>query len=240
MPHPHPRNANAATGRNANPNRIELAPRKGQANGAGLKLGRPPRERANEIGRRLLDIAETMFLERGYDGTSMTLLAARAHIGKQTLYKRHPNKAALFREVVARRLDGVQIGNADENGPDPVTDLKNLGIQILALLQDRTFIGLHRIVIAEALAFPELANAVLGTLQTVFIERCAFRIARAQERGICKPADPLELGRHFFWSLAGDRLIGALCGVRANDGALDQDLETRWKLFLDAVLIRRP
>jgi hypothetical protein len=39
------------------------------------KIGRPPRQRASEVDTRILDAAHEVFLERGFDGASIDLIA---------------------------------------------------------------------------------------------------------------------------------------------------------------------
>ena len=66
--------------------------------------GRPTRAAAAERDERLLDIATTMFMEQGFEATSMDGLAEAAAVGKATLYARWADKAALFADVLRRRI----------------------------------------------------------------------------------------------------------------------------------------
>ena len=55
----------------------------------------------------ILDIAEEVFAELGYEGTQVKLVASRAKISLSTLYSHFSNKMALYRAVHARRLDAL-------------------------------------------------------------------------------------------------------------------------------------
>jgi AcrR family transcriptional regulator len=67
----------------------------------------PPRRRAAHLGperRRplVLDAALTLFVERGYRGTSMDAIAAAAGVTKPVVYECYPSKAELFAALLER------------------------------------------------------------------------------------------------------------------------------------------
>src|SRR5678815_821106 len=49
----------------------------------------------------VVDAARTLFLRKGYAGTTMEEIAAQAGLTKRTVYNNYGDKEALFREVVA-------------------------------------------------------------------------------------------------------------------------------------------
>lgn len=66
---------------------------------AAYKHGRVPRELRE---RQLLELAEELFAERGYEGTSMDELARRAGISKPVVYSLVGSKEELFRRCFDR------------------------------------------------------------------------------------------------------------------------------------------
>jgi len=79
-------------------------------------------------------------------------LAAAARVTKRTLYSYCGNKAGVFTEM-QRRLAATVSGDA------PAHDtLASLATRIVLRLHSAEMIGLHRLVIAESLRFPELAR----------------------------------------------------------------------------------
>ncbi len=61
----------------------------------------PPRERARSARRQaLLETAEQVFAERGFEGATMAEIAARAGYSAGNLYNVFEGKEALFREVI--------------------------------------------------------------------------------------------------------------------------------------------
>ena len=66
---------------------------------------RAPSLRSLETRARILDAAELLFAERGFDGTSMRDIATEAETRVGLVSHHAGNKAALFHVVVARRAD---------------------------------------------------------------------------------------------------------------------------------------
>lgn len=66
--------------------------------------GRPTREEAEARDARLLDVATRLFMERGFDGTSIDAVAEAAGISKPTVYARYDDKRDLFAAVLRKRI----------------------------------------------------------------------------------------------------------------------------------------
>jgi AcrR family transcriptional regulator len=63
------------------------------------KLGRPPRVKAHDTRRRLLDIARGVYAERGYDAATNKEIADIAHMTTAALYYHFPSKRDLYLAV---------------------------------------------------------------------------------------------------------------------------------------------
>ncbi|NMI00126.1 TetR/AcrR family transcriptional regulator [Pseudonocardia acidicola] len=75
----------------------------GQAPGAPPRRGRP---RDTTRDTAILDSTVALLLEVGYDQLSVESVAARAGVGKATIYRRYPDKAAMVAAAVDRRGPG--------------------------------------------------------------------------------------------------------------------------------------
>jgi AcrR family transcriptional regulator len=129
------------------------------------RLGRPPRELAGQVGERILAAAQTVFLERGFDGASMDEIAEVARAGKPTIYARFPQKEALFAAVVARLVrrnteSVVAAGLASDANQGTEKRLATVGAALLRNVLTCETVGLIRSTVAEARRFPELASTV--------------------------------------------------------------------------------
>ncbi len=129
--------------------------------------GRPTRAAAAQRDERLLEIATTMFMEQGFEATSMEKLAEAAAIGKATLYARYADKAALFADVLRRRILQVygpleeEFGRA-ENSDDLATTLARVADRLIAMSLTENSVTLGRILSAQGPRFPDLARLALN------------------------------------------------------------------------------
>lgn len=85
------------------------------------------REQAEETRTRVLDAAWALFVERGYDGTSIAAIAKTASVSQETIYARFGNKRTLLGEVVQRAVRG--------RDPKPIPE--QAGPRALAELRDQ-------------------------------------------------------------------------------------------------------
>jgi len=64
------------------------------------------REQAEQTRQRILDAAAALFQARGYDGTSISAVAAEAGVAEETVYARFGNKRTLLGELAQRAVRG--------------------------------------------------------------------------------------------------------------------------------------
>jgi TetR/AcrR family transcriptional repressor of mexJK operon len=152
----------------------------------------------------ILEAATTLFLRKGYLGTSMDEIAALASVSKQTVYKHFADKERLFSEIVVSAVkeasDPVhaEVIDLKESG-DVEADLRDLARRQLALVMQPRLMQLRRLVIGEAGRFPELGRTFYeqGPQRTVRALAAAFE--RLAERGILQLDDPALAAAHFNW-----------------------------------------
>jgi AcrR family transcriptional regulator len=124
------------------------------------RLGRPPKDLAGDVAGRILNAAEQVFLERGFQSASIDEIAARAPASKPTIYGHFAGKEALFAAVVARIIDGLtKLERYTPEGRTVQDKLTSLGIEMV----ERTVaesVGVFRATIAEAQRFPNLSRRV--------------------------------------------------------------------------------
>jgi TetR/AcrR family transcriptional regulator, mexJK operon transcriptional repressor len=168
----------------------------------------PTREEAEARDVRLLDVATRLFMERGFDGTSIDAVAEAAGLSKPTVYARYLDKRDLFAAVlrgwIRRWLAPVSAAaeaEATETGPKSIkTTLHELSRHTVAYTLAPEAGALQRILLAQAVQFPELAKLANeeGWLRAV---RGVARILRqSAARGHIKVDDP-ELAANMFLNL---------------------------------------
>lgn len=114
----------------------------------------------------ILDAATQLFLELGYDRSSLTQVAARAGVSKATLFKQFPTKAELFEAMVLAAGGTAEPELLAPPAGDFHAGLFSLGAAYADLLARPRMTDLIRAVIAESARFPELREQTFnfGTL----------------------------------------------------------------------------
>ncbi|WP_330237628.1 TetR/AcrR family transcriptional regulator [Streptomyces sp. NBC_00525] len=159
-------------------------------------------ERSARKHQAILEAGTTVFLNKGYAGTSMDDIAKLAAVSKQTVYKHFSDKEKLFAEIVLATTDRIDamvdlVADIPADAGALTENLTQLARQFLTALTRPQVIQLRRLVIANADAFPELGAAwyeqgferVLATLADTF--------RRLTEQGLLKTPDPLLAAHHF-------------------------------------------
>lgn len=122
--------------------------------------GRPSREEAAALTRRIVETATELFLRHGFEKTSMDMVSAEAGISKPTIYARFANKADLFEAAVTelgqRKMDELEAIVVSKNNASG--RLHDLARQLLDIMIGPQVIALERIIAGEAHQFPELAH----------------------------------------------------------------------------------
>lgn len=162
------------------------------------------------------EAAKQVFLREGY-GASMDLVAAEAGVSKQTVYHHFGSKEELFRTVVEALSEEfltvlVEGRRVDD---DPAETLHQLARRFLALVLAPSSLALHRMLVAEAPRFPDLARAVYAAGPAQAISRFAAYLEEQNRRGKLAVADPTLAAEQFFGGLTGQIQLRALLGVRA-------------------------
>ena len=182
---------------------------------AGDENSREPSGRSQRKRLAILQAAETLFLERGFDGVSVEEVAASAEVSKQTIYKQFESKAALFVAVVqvmtGRAADRVQAEMPDPETVSGVVDaLMGHGERLLNFAMAPKLLRLRRLVISETDRFPELGRALYEGGPGRAIAGFAAALQRWADRGLLVLDAPLVAATQFNWLVMGDPVNRAM------------------------------
>jgi AcrR family transcriptional regulator len=208
------------------------------------RTGRPDQLASAARVRHIVDTAARLFIEQGYAATSLEQIAAAAGAGKQTLYRRFASKTGLFHAVIARNTEQlVEVARAAESArEDPVEALKESCRLMLDFMLQPDMISLHRILVAEALRFPELGEFVLETCMRPFDDLLKRQLATAAQARRIEIADlqrtfTLMSGLLTGWPVQLSLLGRQVFRTRAEHDAYFEDA---WALFTRGVAGRAP
>jgi TetR/AcrR family transcriptional regulator, mexJK operon transcriptional repressor len=218
---------------------IEALQRTGRRGGG----GRPTREEAEVRDARLLDVATNLFMERGFDGTSIDAVAEAAGVSKPTVYARYRDKRDLFAAVLRGRIrkwlapvSAAAEAQATETSPKSLkTTLHELSRHMVAYTLAPEAGALQRILSAQAVQFPELAKLANeeGWLRTVRGVSSILRQAAARDQ--IKVDDP-ELAADMFLNLVlGHCKRLAVYGITADPKTEERHRKAAVDFFLNGI-----
>lgn len=201
--------------------------------------GRPTKHQAEQRHVQLLDRALEMFLEKGFELTTIDAIAASINMTKRTIYSRYVDKRALFRAAVQRAVDRgivpMDALRAADTGSLETTLLEIALIRVANALSPAG-LRLQRIINAESFRFPEiLQNYEDGAQPSIQFLVELFRRHAGRELGTL--ADPVFDATLFLSMVAASSRIVVL-GKEPDREAIMQRTEKCVRLFLDGLRAR--
>lgn len=180
-----------------------------------------------------------MFLERGFDGTTMEAVAQAAGVTKRTLYARYGDKRALFAAVVPWAMSR----HGDEPVPDVAGEdlaaaLTEIGRSAIVRATDPDMVRISRMAMAESERFPEFARSA-ETLTWSPRMRAVMDLLRRHADDGAIAVDDVETAAEQFLALVSAfpaRL--AAFGVTRAPEVEERRLDEAVRLFLNGVLPR--
>jgi TetR/AcrR family transcriptional repressor of mexJK operon len=208
--------------------------------------GRPTREEAEARDVRLLDVATSLFMERGFDGTSIDAVAEAAGVSKPTVYARYRDKRDLFAAVLRGRIrrwlapvSAAAEAQATETSPKNIqTTLHELSRHMVAYTLAPEAGAVQRILSAQAVQFPELAKLANEECWLRAVRGVSSILRQSAVRGHIKVDDPERAADMFLNLVLGHGRRLTLYGI-----AIDPKTEERHRMaavefFLSGILAK--
>lgn len=143
---------------------------------------------AQEKRALIVAAATALFLEQGYDRTSLARIAESSGVSRATLFKQFPSKATLFDAIVTESWSIAEEQEPPPSG-DVVDGLGHIGRRYAELLGRDRMADLFRIVIAELPRFPELADAQFSQGKMPYFESVRSYLLTEHEAGTVRIED---------------------------------------------------
>lgn len=168
-----------------------------------LQADAPAEIREDPKEEKILAAAAAAFLEFGYAGTSMDVVAQRARASKTTLYTRFPSKEALFSATISAFCVHGGLGfEIDELLRLPAeAALRHIGRRFLDLILSPEAVRMEQIITGEAPRFPEVARLFHDAGPQKVRALVARYFEEATARGLLAVEDADFAARHFLMSL---------------------------------------
>jgi AcrR family transcriptional regulator len=181
-------------------------------------LGPPPASRRSERARRaILEAADDLLVENGFANLTIEAIAARAGVGKQTIYRWWPSKAAVLMDALGEDLV-EHLTPADRDGVEAAIR-EHLGALARFLAVSEAG-AVYCALVGQAQHDPEMASTFRNEYLRPLRERELAILERGVARGELRPDLDLEL--------ALDQLVGPIhhrllvTGERADRAFVDR------------------
>ncbi|MEE3719754.1 TetR/AcrR family transcriptional regulator [Tumidithrix elongata RA019] len=116
---------------------------------------------------KILQGAMQVFFRDGYAGTSMDRVAIEAGVSKQTIYSHFHDKESLFKALIEQLTIArfQALFESDQLSGEPDQLLRQLAeTYLLKVAEDREYLSLLKVIIAESSRFPEMAKLYYQTV----------------------------------------------------------------------------
>lgn len=143
--------------------------------------GRPKRAEAAEIDRAIREAALRVLLEHG-DAATMHAIAQAAGLSRKSLYARHPNKEALFLDVIRELLASADALQYDTSGPAEARLLAYVTAAIAAIARPESH-ALQRLLRLDHRYIAVLKTEMLAATRKIFFAPLAALLADAKAQG---------------------------------------------------------
>lgn len=176
------------------------------------KLGRP---RDPERMRRVVEVAEQLFLEQGFERTSVEAVAKASGVSKVTIYAYFPTKKALFEATIGKRIDAAFDFGSDVSLPygEPREALTLIGRHFLGLIRGDDVIRKQRILFAEAGVQQDACSAFFQQGPLGIVARVRDFLDSAVAAGSLVPHDTGAGADQFLSLFLGTAHIKAMLGL---------------------------
>ena len=199
----------------------------------------------HETRTRILDAAEELFMQHGFEGTSMRLLTAKAGVNLAAVNYHFGSKHALVEAVFRRRLDPMNQARIVElekleGAASPEQIIRAFVSPTLRLVEDAKGGGRNFIRLLGR-TYTEPAKAVrqlIGQMYAPVMDRFKSALARALPQ---MPSEELVWRMHFMfgtlaYTLAATDTVQLIAGCKPEDRHDARLLEERLTAFLNAGL----
>jgi AcrR family transcriptional regulator len=187
--------------------------------------GRPRSAKAHQA---ILDAARAELIEVGFTRFRLEHVAARAGVGKATIYRRWPSKEALAGELLAE-LAAPHLAIVDSG--DTRAELASCTDNVLRAIRDTTFGPVVRALLSQIALNPLLGDPFRATV----VQASRAEIARVVQRGIARG----DLRPDADLEIATELLIGPVYFRLIFGGELDDPLVVQVvDAFMEAFAVR--
>ncbi|WP_376965217.1 TetR/AcrR family transcriptional regulator [Azospirillum sp. A26] len=191
----------------------------------------------------ILTAARRLFVEKGFEKTTLSDIIAVAGGSRATLYEHFGDKEGLFRAIMeednAMILSGLAPAQADER-VTPEAGLTAFALHLVKALLNEETTATVRILIAEGDRVPDITEAFFRIGPENAIGRVADYLKRLSDSGDLSIDDPAAAAQAFLGMVTGNLLVRRLILPQSAPAIPDLDRYVRQavRLFLNGACAR--
>ena len=196
-----------------------------------------PRERRQSA---ILDAAESLFLEQGYERTSLAEIVKRSGGSLATLYELFGNKQGLLHAIATRWCDEAMLRSLDDDASRELSNVETLKAYAhrqSELMESPRAVALMRMLISESLRDREFASQIYRDLHLPALAELTGLFAAWAATGEAEIDDPEAAAQLFFDIVVGNSMLNTMMGIEEKWLDLDQ-IDWRLQPFLSHFKIR--
>ncbi|WP_252274361.1 TetR/AcrR family transcriptional regulator [Pseudomonas subflava] len=163
----------------------------------------------------ILEAAKRLFIQNGYDGSSMDAIAAEAGVSKLTVYSHFTDKETLFACAVESKCAEQLPPLFFELGPEDSIEqtLLAIGRGFNALINSEESLAMHRLMVAQGAQNPQLSQLFFNVGPQRVIDAMQRLLEQANARAQLQIDNPQHAAEHFFCLVKGGCHFRLLMGV---------------------------
>jgi TetR/AcrR family transcriptional repressor of mexJK operon len=194
--------------------------------------GRP--ETAEQRRERIVRMAATLFLKKGYDNVSIDEIISAVGGSKATIYAWFGGKEGLFDAVVRQECGVVVMAIHADPAGSLEAQLTEIGQSFLAKVLSPPILTFHRLMVSMGRTFPETGRLFFETGPASAYKLVSTWIAKQQKDGRIIDEDPYRLAVLFLDMLIGEHQLGWLTSMpgAARRDKIDETVRIAVKIFL--------
>jgi len=192
---------------------------------------------------QILDAATRVFLQHGYEGTSMDRVATESGAARRTLYNQFDGKEALFEAMTARiwaSFPVFDIARDEESLRDPKVGLTRLGQAVSNFWIPAEAVAFLRMVITEGPRFPALTKTFFEKGKAPAMDAVATYLEALSKRKLVKIRNSKLAARQFLGLIDEPLLWVRVVGIDETYSQQERDIivENAVDMFLGFYLTK--
>lgn len=165
----------------------------------------------------ILDVAKCLFLELGYEGSSMDSIALAAGVSKLTVYNHFNDKETLFIAAVENHCEN-QLPALDFDLKTDMaieTALNRIALRFQSIIYSKEGLELHRLMCSMTQHNPTLVHKFFAAGPTRVLSHMTRLLEQAHSQRKLSIANSLQAAEHFLSLFCGHRHMRVLFDIEA-------------------------